>query len=57
MRTFLNENDTLADIVNSLPNLLSLDISGTNLAGTGEITGFPNVYSGKVISEVDNLLT
>ncbi|KAG8230818.1 hypothetical protein J437_LFUL010598, partial [Ladona fulva] len=32
---FLNENQTLANIVESLKNLTSLDISGTNLAGTG----------------------
>lgn len=33
--TFYNENTTLAYIVENLPNLMSLDISGTNLAGTG----------------------
>ncbi|XP_067009020.1 protein zer-1 homolog isoform X2 [Anabrus simplex] len=33
--TFRNENQTLATLVESLPNLTSLDISGTNLAGTG----------------------
>lgn len=33
--TFLNENQTLAHVVESLPLLSSLDISGTNLAGTG----------------------
>ncbi|XP_075228919.1 protein zer-1 homolog [Lycorma delicatula] len=33
--TFYDENSTLALIVESLPNLVSLDISGTNLAGTG----------------------
>ncbi|XP_046664113.1 protein zer-1 homolog [Homalodisca vitripennis] len=35
LRTFRNENYTLAEIVRCLPNLVSLDISGTNLAGTG----------------------
>lgn len=34
-RNFRFENRTLARIVESLPNLVSLDISGTNLAGTG----------------------
>lgn len=33
--TFRNENQVLATLVESLPNLTSLDISGTNLAGTG----------------------
>ncbi|XP_071445512.1 protein zer-1 homolog [Hetaerina americana] len=33
--TFMNENQTLAMLVESLPLLSSLDISGTNLAGTG----------------------
>ncbi|XP_046386506.1 protein zer-1 homolog [Ischnura elegans] len=33
--TFMNENQTLALLVESLPMLSSLDISGTNLAGTG----------------------
>ncbi|KAJ9584522.1 hypothetical protein L9F63_021132 [Diploptera punctata] len=32
---FRNENQTLAMLVESLPYLVSLDISGTNLAGTG----------------------
>ncbi|KAK6629017.1 hypothetical protein RUM43_002834 [Polyplax serrata] len=33
--TFRIPNQTLASLVESLPNLVSLDISGTNLAGTG----------------------
>ncbi|XP_023710410.1 protein zer-1 homolog isoform X3 [Cryptotermes secundus] len=33
--TFRNENHMLAMLVESLPHLTSLDISGTNLAGTG----------------------
>lgn len=32
---YRNENQVLATIVENLPNLVSLDISGTNLAGTG----------------------
>jgi len=35
VRTFLLEHTTLRYIVKSLPELVSLDISGTNLAGTG----------------------
>lgn len=35
--TFRIPNQTLASLVESLPNLVSLDISGTNLAGTGNI--------------------
>lgn len=38
---FKNENQTLANIVESLPLLSSLDISGTNLAGTGKFRGNP----------------
>lgn len=34
---YKDENKTLAMIVNSLPNLMSLDISGTNLAGKGKL--------------------
>lgn len=37
---FKNPNHTLASIVESLPNLISLDISGTNLAGTGMCYNF-----------------
>lgn len=33
---FVDENQTLLHLVQSLPNLESLDISGTNLAGTGQ---------------------
>ncbi|PSN54467.1 Protein zer-1 [Blattella germanica] len=36
--TFRNENQTLALLVESLPHLVSLDISGTNLAGTASKT-------------------
>lgn len=32
---YKDENKTLALIVKCLPNLMSLDISGTNLAGKG----------------------
>lgn len=32
---FTNPNKTLSDIVNGLPELISLDIGGTNLAGRG----------------------
>lgn len=32
---YKNENYTLTLIVSCLPNLMSLDISGTNLAGKG----------------------
>uniref|UniRef100_A0A1B6E2J9 Protein zer-1 homolog n=1 Tax=Clastoptera arizonana TaxID=38151 RepID=A0A1B6E2J9_9HEMI len=35
LRTFHQENQILAKIISSLPNLESLDISGTNLAGRG----------------------
>lgn len=35
MGVYQNENEALAYIVTNLPNLESLDISGTNLAGTG----------------------
>ena len=35
MGRYQRENEALAYIVNNLPNLESLDISGTNLAGTG----------------------
>lgn len=35
---FMNPNNVLAKIVTSLPHLESLDISGTNLAGTGAAT-------------------
>lgn len=35
LRIFRHENQILARIVENLPNLESLDISGTNLAGTG----------------------
>jgi hypothetical protein len=34
--TYEHENKVLKQIVASLPNLVSLDISGTNLAGKGE---------------------
>ncbi|KAK7793806.1 hypothetical protein R5R35_013022 [Gryllus longicercus] len=40
--TFRNENLTLARLVENLPNLTSLDISGTNLAGTGVAEHSPN---------------
>lgn len=33
--TYPDPNQTLATLVENLPNLVSLDISGTNLAGTG----------------------
>ncbi|XP_068633065.1 protein zer-1 homolog [Battus philenor] len=33
--TYYNPNEVLNNIVESLPNLVSLDISGTNLAGSG----------------------
>lgn len=39
---FVDENQTLLHLVQSLPNLESLDISGTNLAGTGEFTSHSN---------------
>lgn len=41
-KKFNNENETLSEIVTSLPNLVSLDISGTNLAGTGICTFIVN---------------
>lgn len=37
---FVDENQTLLHLVQSLPNLESLDISGTNLAGTGQFGFF-----------------
>ncbi|XP_063235168.1 protein zer-1 homolog isoform X2 [Bacillus rossius redtenbacheri] len=39
---FRNENQMLALLVESLPHLVSLDISGTNLAGTGVAEHSPN---------------
>jgi len=36
--TFRDENKILSLIVKCLPNLMSLDISGTNLAGKGKLT-------------------
>jgi len=35
--TFEHENKVLKQIVASLPHLVSLDISGTNLAGKGKL--------------------
>nr|CAD7454216.1 unnamed protein product [Timema tahoe] len=40
------ENHTLAMLVENLPNLVSLDISGTNLAGTGVALHSPASKSG-----------
>lgn len=34
---YKDENKTLAQIIKCLPNLMSLDISGTNLAGKGKL--------------------
>lgn len=34
---YKDENKTLARIIKCLPNLMSLDISGTNLAGKGKL--------------------
>lgn len=43
MGMYQNENDTLEYIVVNLPNLESLDISGTNLAGTGTVFIFLSI--------------
>lgn len=37
---YKDENKTLALIVKCLPNLMSLDISGTNLAGKGKFLDY-----------------
>lgn len=43
---YSNPDETLATIVESLPSLKSLDISGTNLAGTGvAVVGMENSFS------------
>jgi hypothetical protein len=34
---YKDENKTLGQIIKCLPNLMSLDISGTNLAGKGKL--------------------
>lgn len=55
MGKFLNPNETLAFIVQSLPHLTSLDISGTNLAGGSAQTSptTPNAAS-KTLSSANS---
>ncbi|KAF4526612.1 hypothetical protein B566_EDAN006428 [Ephemera danica] len=47
---FQNENQTLAMIVENLPFLESLDISGTNLAGTGVAMRSPQVETMETVT-------
>lgn len=50
---YRNENMVLATIVERLPNLVSLDISGTNLAGTGVAEISPGNKNNRIVPASD----